>query len=505
MKIRPFSFVSVSLFLALFIPGLSPASAETPTYKVSNTDLESFNFIVGPGDTLKLSNVKLCMKPEGEKCTIQIAKGGKLDAGNSDFGSRVTIYHSGSYSDSISLSNANMLGNIVPTSPLPQHQAGASNFTNEPLEVKKISNSKIESTEIIARSGELLRLSNTKVCLKPSGPSCSVIIEPGASIRASNTDFGERVTIYLSDNISTPIQFSNVQMNGRIVPGQGGASKRSLKTSSLPQPVSPPAQELVEDNKRIVAEVRKRGLKVRSNDRGVVINLPEVYFEFDKATLTGSASQNVSKIADILGSARQRYITIEGHTDSKGADSYNKDLSFRRARSVSTALEKQGMSGQRLAVRGFGEARPVASNQTDMGRAKNRRVEVIVENNVEVFKANQKAQSSSSSLTEQLNKQQGNFSSPTPRNSLRKSTQDNSNVSITKRGVRSGGVVVNGGQVKTPDVVVNGGNVRAPGVEISPESVKAPGVVIDQTGVQAPGVSITKDRITAPGVDINLN
>jgi len=69
---------------------------------------------------------------------------------------------------------------------------------------------------------------------------------------------------------------------------------------------------------------------------------------------------------------------VAGHTDSVGTDSYNQGLSERRANAVKDYLTAQGIKASRLTARGYGESRPVASNDTDEGRAENRRVELIV-------------------------------------------------------------------------------------------------------------------------------
>jgi len=70
-------------------------------------------------------------------------------------------------------------------------------------------------------------------------------------------------------------------------------------------------------------------------------------------------------------------LTIEGHTDSSGSDAHNLDLSQRRAESVKASLVAGGIAADRLLTRGFGESKPVADNVTELGRAQNRRVELV--------------------------------------------------------------------------------------------------------------------------------
>lgn len=146
-------------------------------------------------------------------------------------------------------------------------------------------------------------------------------------------------------------------------------------------------QELAR-NRALIAELRRKQLDVRETRRGVVVNLPDVLFEFNKSTLSGRPSGKIRGISDILqGEAvRGRSVSIEGHTDSVGSGSYNQRLSERRAEAVADALTGGGVSSSRISSRGFGEHYPIAPNQREdgsdnpSGRAWNRRVEVVIEN-----------------------------------------------------------------------------------------------------------------------------
>lgn len=136
----------------------------------------------------------------------------------------------------------------------------------------------------------------------------------------------------------------------------------------------------LEENRRLISALRGRGVDVRSTDRGVVINLPDVLFEFNQSRLTSAARRTVREIGEIARTSGDRRIAVEGHTDSIGSIAYNKRLSVDRARAVADELVAEGVSGRRILIRGLGESEPVASNATDAGRARNRRVEVIIEN-----------------------------------------------------------------------------------------------------------------------------
>lgn len=102
----------------------------------------------------------------------------------------------------------------------------------------------------------------------------------------------------------------------------------------------------------------------------------EVNFAFDSDALLPQAEVTLDEVARRLREHTDVRIRIEGHTDSMGSDQYNQDLSERRANSVRSYLASQGVAGDRMMAVGYGEQRPVASNETDEGRALNRRVEI---------------------------------------------------------------------------------------------------------------------------------
>jgi len=103
-----------------------------------------------------------------------------------------------------------------------------------------------------------------------------------------------------------------------------------------------------------------------------------VLFDTGSATLRPGGQRVVAWLADFLREYPERTLAIEGFTDSVGGDTFNQDLSERRAASVRVALIQSGIDGSRIDVRGYGKAFPVASNDTAEGRQRNRRVEVVI-------------------------------------------------------------------------------------------------------------------------------
>lgn len=132
------------------------------------------------------------------------------------------------------------------------------------------------------------------------------------------------------------------------------------------------------ENQRLLNELRAQGLEVRDTERGLVVNLPDVLFEFDSAHLTAAARHKVALISKRINEAGKRRIFVEGHTDSIGSFAYNQRLSDDRARSVAAELVADGVSRSQITTRGYGERQPIASNNTDSGRSRNRRVEVVI-------------------------------------------------------------------------------------------------------------------------------
>jgi outer membrane protein OmpA-like peptidoglycan-associated protein len=122
-------------------------------------------------------------------------------------------------------------------------------------------------------------------------------------------------------------------------------------------------------------------LETRREARGLIVNLSDVLFDFNKATLKPGAREKLSKLAGILLAYPGNYkIEIEGHTDAIGSEEYNLKLSQERAQTVRDYLTQANVSADRIvAVRGLGKSVPVADNNTEAGRQMNRRVELIIE------------------------------------------------------------------------------------------------------------------------------
>jgi outer membrane protein OmpA-like peptidoglycan-associated protein len=121
-------------------------------------------------------------------------------------------------------------------------------------------------------------------------------------------------------------------------------------------------------------------MEYRQTDRGVVVTLGDVLFEVGETELLDTATQNLRDVIELLESEPDKQIRIEGHTDSTGPNALNLRLSRERAEAVRDALIELGIDADRLTAVGMGEDFPIATNETAEGRARNRRVDVIVLN-----------------------------------------------------------------------------------------------------------------------------
>ena len=121
-----------------------------------------------------------------------------------------------------------------------------------------------------------------------------------------------------------------------------------------------------------------RDIYLQQIEVGVTVRLKNIYFDFDKTTLKKESYPELNKVVDFLKQNASVEIEISGHTDSKGSDDYNLNLSQGRSQAVVDYIISQGIDSFRLTAHGYGETKPIDTNDTDAGRANNRRVEFTV-------------------------------------------------------------------------------------------------------------------------------
>ena len=130
------------------------------------------------------------------------------------------------------------------------------------------------------------------------------------------------------------------------------------------------------------------GAEVERVNEGIKVTMKEnmVNFAFNSSELSSAAKTNLDKLAKVLVNNPDTNINIYGHTDNKGTDAYNMTLSEKRANSVVNYLASHGVKRNRMFAKGMGESDPVATNETEAGRAENRRVEFAITANEKMIK-----------------------------------------------------------------------------------------------------------------------
>jgi outer membrane protein OmpA-like peptidoglycan-associated protein len=165
--------------------------------------------------------------------------------------------------------------------------------------------------------------------------------------------------------------------DARVAAGQDERNQIQLAARSRETQNAKAARDLeAEKAARLQAEVDE--LKAKPTDRGLVLTLGDVLFDTGKAQLNSGAARKLDQLAQFLTEHPDRRVQIDGFTDSVGSDSYNLDLSQRRADAIRSALLSRGIASTRVSDQGYGKAFPVASNDDSGGRQLNRRVEIVI-------------------------------------------------------------------------------------------------------------------------------
>ncbi len=170
----------------------------------------------------------------------------------------------------------------------------------------------------------------------------------------------------------------------------------ALVRLSEPQWVALQVQLIGNSMDKQAEEIKKTvpDAKVERVGEGIVVEFnSNVLFGFDKSLLAMDAKANLDKLVTVLDQYNETNIELQGHTDSKGSESYNQNLSEERAQTVFGYLDAKGIKSNRMTTKGFGETAPKYDNGTTDGRSQNRRVEFLITAN-EKMKADAKKEAS---------------------------------------------------------------------------------------------------------------
>lgn len=261
---------------------------------------------------------------------------------------------------------------------------------------------------LVTDSGEKLPLAapatNAKLATPP-GKSLD-----GALIFVGNLDGQERATLVFNETGSGDNRYTSSPRFEVALPLAGARGGDVPETSAMSNMASLPASRLRQaasgsastfgptqatgstfgpaanaTSRLEKVEKLKSELGAMESERGTVVSLSgDITFDFDKATIRDEAGATLDRLAELIAAGSEGEVVIEGHTDAKGDDAYNKRLSEQRAGAVKAYLVEKGVAADRLKTIGLGELRPIAPNakqdgtDDEAGRQRNRRVEVIL-------------------------------------------------------------------------------------------------------------------------------
>lgn len=304
------------------------ATVTKSSFAGANLEGASFSNTTFSSGSMKGANLR------GSTCTNSEFAG--IDIRGADFSgaSFVNCDLSGAISDkTTNFDNVNISNSELPGSASAGHKAAGNTITSTTV-----------ASNIVTSSSA----GNTAVVSTPAGGPMDIVVNTGG----------------------VNVDLRNPGMHIKVGDGSSTTQVTRVTTPGSNIVVSQSAPREYKDERAIAAALEKPNSRV-----DLTVN-----FEFDSDKILAEGHKQVYAIAQALKnpSLAGKSIRIEGHTDSKGTDAYNVDLSYRRAVSVLDELSKKyDVDTHALTVKGFGESQPVADNSTDDGRALNRRVTLV--------------------------------------------------------------------------------------------------------------------------------
>lgn len=260
-----------------------------------------------------------------------------------------------------------------------------------PIELKKATDTLARADALDARGESLAEISSVAYVATQQARTATAIARAKASDSAIAGAELERERIRAdtrgAEAVRAQARASTAQDQAAVARAQTTEARQ--QTSAAEQRASGAqlqaavSQANADEAQQRAAQLQQRlsDLQAKSTERGMLVTLGDVLFEFNRSTVRPSAQASLHKLADFLAQYPSRRILIEGHTDNIGTAAANEALSLRRAEAVDVALNGMGVARQRVATIGYGEEFPVADNATDTNRALNRRVEVYIADN----------------------------------------------------------------------------------------------------------------------------
>ena len=260
-------------------------------------------------------------------------------------------------------------------------------LANAPLELKKANDSLARAEQALAKGDDVevnqnayLATQRARTAIAAGGAKASEDLIKTAEVERERTraDAREREANRARSSAAVAqADARDARAEAEIQRTQAAAAQQQTLTA---QQQAATAQALAAASDAYAADITRQlialdGLKT---DRGLVITLGDVLFEFNRAEVKPGTQARMAQLADFLKQYPDRRVSIEGHTDNVGSVGYNTELSQRRAEAVKAQLVGMGITSDRISTIGYGKDFPVAANNTDTNRAINRRVEVVI-------------------------------------------------------------------------------------------------------------------------------
>lgn len=241
---------------------------------------------------------------------------------------------------------------------------------NAPLELKRANDSLSRANSLLAKGEPLADINSAAYVARQQARTAQAIAQ------AKSNDSAVAMSQVDRERARADVR----TVDAERAQAQAGAARQQ---TALAEQQAATAQASAAAAQQQAAQLQQRlnDMQAQPTERGMLVTLGDVLFEFNRAEVKPSAQASLRKLADFLQQYPARKVLIEGFTDNIGAPVYNQALSQRRAEAVDSALAGMGVATQRMETVGYGEEFPVAANSSDTDRALNRRVEVYIAEN----------------------------------------------------------------------------------------------------------------------------
>ncbi len=253
-----------------------------------------------------------------------------------------------------------------------------------PLELKKATDSLNRANAMLAKGDSMAEVTSVAYIAGQQAKTAVAIAEAKtneAGITSANVE-RERAR---ADSRTVEAQRAQAQATTATAQAQAArqqtanAEQRASGAEAQAATAQATAAAALQQNAALQQQLSE--LQAKQTERGMLVTLGDVLFEFGRAEVKPGAENALRKLADFLQKYPTRRILIEGHTDSVGSAQANDALALRRAQAVAGALQRMGVPADRVTTVGYGKDYPIADNTTDTNRALNRRVEVYIADN----------------------------------------------------------------------------------------------------------------------------